>query len=169
VEPRDRQVCLAAAAVLPAAAGHPRSPAPTTRRSRFDSGLASVKLQLGGCVIGATIGFPDRRLDRLVAKRGYWRNGATHHRAAGDRVAADRLHLPSSWSEHVPDCARQDSHTVLTWSGVASVSSAYCDVARTLGAAVIPGSESCHSRRAAARVRRVVHGAGISFAAVVAE
>ena len=63
----------------------------------LDSVFASVKLQLGGYLIGADGRLPDRRLDRLVARgRLLGASGAALHRpAAGDRLAADRLlHLP---------------------------------------------------------------------------
>jgi len=57
---------------------------------------------------------------------------------------------------------------VLTWSGVASVSNAYYDVARTLGAKpsflVLKSGDTC---RVAACLRRSFMGLGSSFAVLV--
>ena len=75
----------------------------------------------------------------MVAQR--WLLGASgaavHWPAAGNRVAAESIFtFPSSWSASTFLIALATGFpvTVLTWSGVASVSNAYYDVARTLGA-----------------------------------
>jgi NitT/TauT family transport system permease protein len=57
---------------------------------------------------------------------------------------------------------------VLTWSGVAGVNKAYYDVARTMGASQrFPGAEGGDPGRAAACLRRAVHGARLVLLVLV--
>jgi NitT/TauT family transport system permease protein len=105
----------------------------------IDSVLASVKLQLGGYVIGAAIGFATGVLIGWSRSVGYWVHPLL--RFVGPLPATAWLPIafftfPSSWSASTFLIALATGFpvTVLTWSGVASVSSAYYDVARTLGA-----------------------------------
>ena len=105
----------------------------------LDSVFASVKLQLGGYVIGATVGFLTGVSIGWSRSVGYWVHPVL--RFVGPLPATAWLPIafftfPSSWSASTFLIALATGFpvTVLTWSGVASVSSAYYDVARTLGA-----------------------------------
>lgn len=131
----------------------------------LDSVFASVKLQLGGYLIGATVGFLTGVSIGWSRAVGYWVHPVL--RFIGPLPATAWLPIafftfPSSWSASTFLIALATGFpvTVLTWSGVASVSNAYYDVARTLGAkpsflvlkVAIPAAF-------AARFRRPVHGA----------
>lgn len=101
--------------------------------------IASVKLQLGGYLIGATAGFLTGVSIGWSRLAGYWVHPVL--RFIGPLPATAWLPIafftfPSSWSASTFLIALATGFpvTVLTWSGVASVSSAYYDVARTLGA-----------------------------------
>jgi NitT/TauT family transport system permease protein len=105
----------------------------------LDSVFASVKLQLGGYVIGATVGFLTGVSIGWSRSVGYWIYPVL--RFIGPLPATAWLPIafftfPSSWSASTFLIALATGFpvTVLTWSGVASVSNAYYDVARTLGA-----------------------------------
>ncbi|GLH80042.1 ABC transporter permease [Bradyrhizobium sp. SSBR45G] len=105
----------------------------------LDSVFASVKLQLGGYVIGASIGFVTGVSIGWSTRIGYWVHPVL--RFIGPVPATAWLPIafftfPTSWSASTFLIALATGFpvTVLTWSGVASVSSAYYDVARTLGA-----------------------------------
>jgi NitT/TauT family transport system permease protein len=105
----------------------------------LDSVLASIKLQLGGYLIGAAIGFVTGVSIGWSQKVGYWVHPVL--RLIGPLPATAWLPIafftfPSSWSASTFLIALATGFpvTVLTWSGVASVSNAYYDVARTLGA-----------------------------------
>jgi len=100
---------------------------------------ASVKLQLGGYIIGAVVGFVTGVAIGWSRSVGYWVHPIL--RFIGPLPATAWLPIaffsfPSSWSASTFLIALATGFpvTVLTWSGVASVSSAYYDVARTLGA-----------------------------------
>jgi NitT/TauT family transport system permease protein len=104
-----------------------------------DSAFASIKLQLGGYLIGATLGFVTGVAIGWSTRIGYWVHPVL--RFIGPLPATAWLPIaffsfPSSWSASTFLIALATGFpvTVLTWSGVASVSSAYYDVARTLGA-----------------------------------
>jgi NitT/TauT family transport system permease protein len=103
------------------------------------SAFASVKLQLGGYLIGAAIGFVTGVSIGWSRSVGYWVHPIL--RFIGPLPATAWLPFafftfPSSWSASTFLIALATGFpvTVLTWSGVASVSNAYYDVARTLGA-----------------------------------
>jgi NitT/TauT family transport system permease protein len=105
----------------------------------FDSAFASVKLQLGGYAIGAVVGFLTGVSIGWSRSVGYWVHPIL--RFIGPLPATAWLPVafftfPSSWSASTFLIALATAFpvTVLTWSGVASVSNAYYDVARTLGA-----------------------------------
>jgi NitT/TauT family transport system permease protein len=105
----------------------------------LDSVFASVKLQLGGYIIGATVGFLTGVSIGWSRSVGYWVHPVL--RFIGPLPATAWLPIafftfPSSWSASTFLIALATGFpvTVLTWSGVASVSNAYYDVARTLGA-----------------------------------
>jgi NitT/TauT family transport system permease protein len=105
----------------------------------LDSVLASVKLQLGGYIIGAALGFLTGVSIGWSRSVGYWVHPVL--RFIGPLPATAWLPIafftfPSSWSASTFLIALATGFpvTVLTWSGVASVSNAYYDVARTLGA-----------------------------------
>ncbi|MGX9428551.1 MULTISPECIES: ABC transporter permease [Bradyrhizobium] len=105
----------------------------------FNSVIASVKLQLGGYIIGAAIGFLTGVSIGWSQKVGYWVHPVL--RFIGPLPATAWLPFafftfPSSWSASTFLIALATGFpvTVLTWSGVASVPNAYYDVARTLGA-----------------------------------
>lgn len=105
----------------------------------LDSAIASVKLQLGGYFIGAAVGFLTGVSIGWSRLAGYWVHPIL--RFIGPLPATAWLPIafftfPSSWSASTFLIALATGFpvTVLTWSGVASVSSAYYDVARTLGA-----------------------------------
>lgn len=104
-----------------------------------DSVFASIKLQLGGYIIGAILGFVTGVAIGWSTSIGYWVHPVL--RFIGPLPATAWLPIafftfPSSWSASTFLIALATGFpvTVLTWSGVASVSSAYYDVARTLGA-----------------------------------
>ena len=134
-----RSARMAAAAVLRASAGPDRASTPTICR---DSPRASATLsccslmamfaaRVTGFVIGVSIGW-----SKAV---GYWLHPdpASGRPAACHRMVAARVLLfpVELQRERVPDRTGDAFPVaVLTWSGVASVSSAYYDVARTLGA-----------------------------------
>ena len=101
--------------------------------------IASVKLQLGGYLIGATLGFLTGVAIGWSSRIGYWVHPVL--RFIGPLPATAWLPIafftfPSSWSASTFLIALATAFpvTVLTWSGVASVDNAYYDVARTLGA-----------------------------------
>ena len=105
----------------------------------LDSVIASVKLQLGGYLIGAAAGFLTGVSIGWSRSVGYWVHPVL--RFIGPLPATAWLPIafftfPSSWSASTFLIALATGFpvTVLTWSGVASVSNAYYDVARTLGA-----------------------------------
>jgi NitT/TauT family transport system permease protein len=105
----------------------------------LDSVFASVKLQLGGYAIGAAAGFLTGVAIGWSRSVGYWVHPVL--RFIGPLPATAWLPFafftfPSSWSASTFLIALATGFpvTVLTWSGVASVSNAYYDVARTLGA-----------------------------------
>ncbi|MBV8926325.1 MAG: ABC transporter permease subunit [Bradyrhizobium sp.] len=105
----------------------------------LDSVIASVKLQLGGYLIGAGAGFLTGVSIGWSRSVGYWVHPVL--RFIGPLPATAWLPVafftfPSSWSASTFLIALATAFpvTVLTWSGVASVSNAYYDVARTLGA-----------------------------------
>jgi NitT/TauT family transport system permease protein len=105
----------------------------------LDSVFASVKLQLGGYIIGAAIGFLTGVSIGWSRSVGYWVHPVL--RFIGPLPATAWLPIafftfPSSWSASTFLIALATGFpvTVLTWSGVASVSNGYYDVARTLGA-----------------------------------
>jgi NitT/TauT family transport system permease protein len=105
----------------------------------LDSVFASVKLQLGGYAIGAAVGFLTGVSIGWSRGVGYWVHPVL--RFIGPLPATAWLPFafftfPSSWSASTFLIALATAFpvTVLTWSGVASVSNAYYDVARTLGA-----------------------------------
>lgn len=105
----------------------------------LDSVIASVKLQLGGYFIGAAVGFLTGVSIGWSRLAGYWVHPIL--RFIGPLPATAWLPIafftfPSSWSASTFLIALATGFpvTVLTWSGVASVSSSYYDVARTLGA-----------------------------------
>lgn len=105
----------------------------------LDSVFASVKLQLGGYAIGAAVGFLTGVSIGWSRSVGYWVHPVL--RFIGPLPATAWLPFafftfPSSWSASTFLIALATGFpvTVLTWSGVASVSNAYYDVARTLGA-----------------------------------
>jgi NitT/TauT family transport system permease protein len=105
----------------------------------LDSVVASVKLQLGGYAIGAAVGFLTGVSIGWSRSVGYWVHPLL--RFIGPLPATAWLPFafftfPSSWSASTFLIALATGFpvTVLTWSGVASVSNAYYDVARTLGA-----------------------------------
>jgi NitT/TauT family transport system permease protein len=105
----------------------------------LDSVFASIKLQLGGYAIGAAAGFLTGVSIGWSRSVGYWVHPVL--RFIGPLPATAWLPFafftfPSSWSASTFLIALATGFpvTVLTWSGVASVSNAYYDVARTLGA-----------------------------------
>jgi NitT/TauT family transport system permease protein len=104
-----------------------------------NSVLHSLALLATGYAIGAALGFATGVAIGWSRAIGYWVHPVL--RFVGPLPATAWLPLaffafPSSWSASVFLIALATGFpvTVLTWSGVASVSSAYYDVARTLGA-----------------------------------
>jgi NitT/TauT family transport system permease protein len=104
-----------------------------------DSIIASLRLLAGGYFIGAAIGFGVGVAIGWSRLIGYWIHPIL--RFVGPLPATAWLPLaffvfPSSWSASTFLIALATGFpvTVLTWSGVASVNSAYYDIARTLGA-----------------------------------
>ncbi|QUS40014.1 ABC transporter permease subunit [Tardiphaga alba] len=105
----------------------------------LDSVFASVKLQLGGYFIGAAVGFLTGVSIGWSRLAGYWVHPILRFIGPLPATAWPPIAFftfPSSWSASTFLIALATGFpvTVLTWSGVASVSSAYYDVARTLGA-----------------------------------
>ncbi len=105
----------------------------------LDSVFASVELQLGGYLIGAALGFITGVSIGWSRAIGYWVHPML--RFIGPLPATAWLPIafftfPSSWSASTFLIALATGFpvAVLTWSGVAGVSNAYYDVARTLGA-----------------------------------
>jgi NitT/TauT family transport system permease protein len=101
--------------------------------------LASLRLLAGGYFVGAALGFAVGVAMGWSRAVGYWIHPVL--RLVGPLPATAWLPLaffafPSSHSASTFLIALATGFpvTVLTWSGVASVSSAYYDVARTLGA-----------------------------------
>jgi NitT/TauT family transport system permease protein len=101
--------------------------------------LASLRLLAGGYFLGAALGFATGLAMGWSRAVGYWIHPVL--RLVGPLPATAWLPLaffvfPSSHSASTFLIALATGFpvTVLTWSGVASVSSAYYDVARTLGA-----------------------------------
>jgi NitT/TauT family transport system permease protein len=104
-----------------------------------DSVFASLRLLAGGYVIGAAIGFAAGVAVGWSRAFGYWIHPLL--RFIGPLPATAWLPLaffvfPSSFSASTFLIALATGLpvTVLTWSGVAGVNSAYYDIARTLGA-----------------------------------
>jgi NitT/TauT family transport system permease protein len=104
-----------------------------------ESVFASLKLLAGGYAIGAAVGFAVGVSVGWSQTIGYWIHPLL--RFVGPLPATAWLPLaffvfPSSWSASTFLIALATGFpvTVLTWSGVASVNSAYYDIARTLGA-----------------------------------
>lgn len=104
-----------------------------------ESIVASFKLLAGGYLIGAAVGFAAGVAIGWSRAIGYWIHPLL--RFVGPLPATAWLPLaffvfPSSWSASTFLIALATGFpvTVLTWSGVASVNSAYYDVARTVGA-----------------------------------
>jgi NitT/TauT family transport system permease protein len=104
-----------------------------------DSVVASLRLLAGGYVLGAAIGFVAGVAIGWSRAIGYWIHPVL--RFIGPLPATAWLPLaffvfPSSLSASTFLIALATGFpvTVLTWSGVAGVNSAYYDVARTLGA-----------------------------------
>jgi NitT/TauT family transport system permease protein len=101
--------------------------------------LASLRLLAGGNFLGAALGFAVGVAMGWSRTAGYWIHPVL--RLVGPLPATAWLPLaffifPSSHSASTFLIALATGFpvTVLTWSGVASVSSAYYDIARTLGA-----------------------------------
>jgi NitT/TauT family transport system permease protein len=104
-----------------------------------ESIVASVKLELLGFALGATLGFTIGVLLGRSRLFGYWVHPVL--RLIGPLPAIAWLPIaffafPSSWSASIFLIALTTGFpvAVLTWSGVASVNPAYYDIARTLGA-----------------------------------
>jgi len=100
--------------------------------------LASLRLLAGGYLFGAAVGFATGVSIGWSRALGYWIHPVL--RLVGPLPATAWLPLaffvfPSSWSASTFLIALATGFpvTVLTWSGVASVNSAYYDIARTLG------------------------------------
>src|SRR6476660_7566535 len=101
--------------------------------------LASLRLLAGGYFLGAVLGFATGLAIGWSGAVGYWIHPIL--RLVGPLPATAWLPLaffvfPSSYSASTFLIALATGFpvTVLTWSGVASVSKAYYDIARTLGA-----------------------------------
>jgi NitT/TauT family transport system permease protein len=101
--------------------------------------FASVKLELAGFAAGAGAGFVIGVLLGWSRAFGYWAHPIM--RLIGPLPSIAWLPIaffafPSSWSASIFLIGLTTAFpvAVLTWSGVASVNSAYYDVARTLGA-----------------------------------
>jgi len=109
-------------------------------RARLVEGvLASLRLLAGGYFLGAALGFAVGVAMGWSRAVGYWIHPVL--RLVGPLPATAWLPLaffvfPSSYSASTFLIALATGFpvTVLTWSGVASVSKAYYDIARTLGA-----------------------------------
>jgi NitT/TauT family transport system permease protein len=103
------------------------------------SAVASVKLQLGGYLLGAAAGFGTGVAMGWSRPFSYWAHPIM--RFIGPLPATAWLPIaffvfPSSWSASTFLIALATGFPVaiLTWSGVSSVPNSYYDVARTLGA-----------------------------------
>jgi NitT/TauT family transport system permease protein len=101
--------------------------------------FASAQLLVTGFAIGAVLGFITGVCVGWSRRAGYWVHPLL--RFIGPLPATAWLPIaffafPSSWSASIFLIALAAGFpvTVLTWSGIASVPSAYYDVARTLGA-----------------------------------
>ena len=104
-----------------------------------ESTVASIKLHATGYLIGAAVGFLTGVSIGWSRIAGYWVHPIL--RFVGPLPATAWLPLaffafPSSWSASTFLIALAAAFpvTILTWSGVAAVPTAYYDVARTLGA-----------------------------------
>ncbi|HWJ18575.1 MAG TPA: ABC transporter permease subunit, partial [Geobacterales bacterium] len=105
----------------------------------FESVVASVKLEMFGFLLGALAGFLTGVALGWSRTFGYWVHPVM--RMIGPLPLIAWLPIaffafPSSWSASIFLIALTTGFpvAVLTWSGVASVNTAYYDVARTLGA-----------------------------------
>jgi NitT/TauT family transport system permease protein len=105
----------------------------------IESVFASIRLELLGFSLGALAGFVIGVLLGWSRAFGYWAHPIM--RSIGPLPSIAWLPIaffafPSSWSASIFLIALTTGFpvAVLTWSGVASVNSAYYDVARTLGA-----------------------------------
>jgi NitT/TauT family transport system permease protein len=105
----------------------------------FESVVASVKLEMFGFLLGASVGFLTGVSLGWSRTFGYWVHPVM--RMIGPLPSIAWLPIaffafPSSWSASIFLIALTTGFpvAVLTWSGVASVNPAYYDVARTLGA-----------------------------------
>jgi NitT/TauT family transport system permease protein len=105
----------------------------------LESVMASIKLELLGFVLGGATGFIVGVLLGWSRIFGYWVHPIM--RLIGPLPATAWLPIaffafPSSWSASIFLIGLTTGFpvAVLTWSGVASVNTAYYDVARTLGA-----------------------------------
>lgn len=101
--------------------------------------LASVKLQVLGYAIGALAGFLTGVSIGWSRRAAYWVHPVLRFIGplpAGAWLPVAFFAFPSSWSAGIFLIALATAFpvTVLTWSGIAGVNSAYYDVARTLGA-----------------------------------
>ena len=104
-----------------------------------DSVFHSLVLLLSGYLVGAAAGFVTGVAIGWSRRVGYWVHPVL--RLIGPLPATAWLPLaffvfPTSWSASTFLIALATAFpvTVLTWSGIASVNSAYYDIARTLGA-----------------------------------
>jgi NitT/TauT family transport system permease protein len=100
---------------------------------------ASIKLELLGFFVGAGAGFVTGVLLGWSRAFGYWVHPVMRFIGPLPSIAwlpIAFFAFPSSWSASIFLIALTTGFpvAVLTWSGVASVNSAYYDVARTLGA-----------------------------------
>jgi NitT/TauT family transport system permease protein len=105
----------------------------------IESVIASIKLEMIGFALGASIGFLTGVALGWSQTFGYWVHPIM--RLIGPLPSIAWLPIaffafPSSWSASIFLIALTTGFpvAVLTWSGVASVNTAYYDVARTLGA-----------------------------------
>ena len=105
----------------------------------FESVVASIKLEMFGFLLGASVGFLTGVSLGWSRTFGYWVHPIM--RMIGPLPSIAWLPIaffafPSSWSASIFLIALTTGFpvAVLTWSGVASVNPAYYDVARTLGA-----------------------------------
>ncbi len=104
-----------------------------------ESVIASIKLELFGFSLGACAGFVVGVLLGWSRGFGYWAHPIMRFIGPLPSIAwlpIAFFAFPSSWSASIFLIALTTGFpvAVLTWSGVASVNSAYYDVARTLGA-----------------------------------
>ena len=105
----------------------------------LESVVASVKLEMFGFVLGASIGFLTGVSLGWSRTFGYWVHPIMRFIGPLPSIAwlpIAFFAFPSSWSASIFLIALTTGFpvAVLTWSGVASVNPAYYDVARTLGA-----------------------------------